>query len=104
MSEAISRRQLFKREFHVLRADVSAAIAAADPIGLFALGAPCDEYDREVDLIVAGVARARDADDVQRVVHEAFVRSFGAETAGTRDRYQTATATIWEAVLKSRRK
>jgi hypothetical protein len=46
LSEAISRRNLFTREFRPLRNAVATAIAKADPINLLQLGAPGDEYDQ----------------------------------------------------------
>jgi hypothetical protein len=104
MTETISRRQLFKRDFHVLRGEVSAAISAADPINLLALGAPADEYAPEVDAILLKMPAAQSQDDVHAVVHEAFVQFFGPETAGGRERYAAAAAAIWQAVVKSRKK
>jgi hypothetical protein len=102
MPGTISRRQLFKREFRVLRGDVSSAIAAADPINLLSLGAPADEYDREVDAILARISEARGVDDIQTIVHDEFVRFFGMDTAGARERYAAAAQAIWHAVVKSR--
>jgi hypothetical protein len=104
MPGTISRRQLFNREFRVLRGDVSAAIAAADPINLLSLGAPADEYDREIDAILFRISGAHCSDDVQTIVHHEFVRFFGAETAGGRERYAAPARAIWHAVLKSRAK
>jgi len=49
---------------------------------LIAMGAPDDEYDPEVSTILPRLREAKAAVDVQRIVHEEFVRWFGADLVG----------------------
>jgi hypothetical protein len=98
LSEAISRRNLFAREFRPLRKAVAAAIAEADPINLLQLGAPGDEYDQEVVAILPGLKNATSEEDVCRIVRGEFARRFGEDIAGPPERYQEASAAIWRAM------
>ena len=85
-----------------LVAAVKAAIAAADPIRLLAVGAPDDEYDAEVSTIVPRVTRARNLAEAHRIVHEEFVRWFGLDIAGSFAAYEVPAQAIWVAVLEFR--
>ena len=98
MSEAISRRNLFAREFRPLRKAVAAAIADADPIRLLQLGAPGDEYDQEVAAILPGLKHASSVEDVCRIIRGEFARRFGEDIAGPPERYLDASAAIWRAM------
>jgi hypothetical protein len=69
---------------------VSAALLRADPIGIAADADP-DEYDSEAETIVMRLAdrrRPASVGEVHEIVHEEFVRWFGNELAGPRDRYE----------------
>lgn len=69
----------------------------ADPIGLIAIGAPDDEYDPEVRTILPRLGEANSAGDVQRIVHEEFVRWFSVEVTGPEARYAAVSKEIWQA-------
>lgn len=92
----ISRRSFLHRRGRGLRDAVSAAIAAADPIRLLELGAPGDEYDPEVALILPRLPDARASADVRRIVREVFARKFGEDVAGPEERYEAVAAAIWQ--------
>jgi hypothetical protein len=98
LSEAISRRNLFSREFRPLRKAVAAAIAKADPIRLLHLGAPGDEYDQEVSAILPELRSASSEEDVCRIIRAEFARRFGDDIAGPPERYTEASASIWRAL------
>jgi hypothetical protein len=69
---------------------ISKALLEADPIGLAADGAPDDEYDPEAETVVMSLADRHEPasiGDVHDVVHAEFVRWFGEDIAGDRDRY-----------------
>jgi hypothetical protein len=102
MREAISRRHLFRREYRPLRNAVAAAIADLDPVNLLALGAPGDEYDQEVAVILPHLTSARTEGDVRTIIRGEFVRRFGDEVAGPTERYSQAAAAIWRALSESR--
>jgi hypothetical protein len=103
VQEAISRRHLFQREYRPLTSAVARIIARADPVKLLALGAPGDEYDGEVAVIVPRLASATSEQDVQAIVRSEFVRRFGEECAGPPARYDEAAAAIWQVLTETRR-
>jgi hypothetical protein len=88
-----------RRRYDVLVGAVKAALDAADPIGLFEMGAPNDEYGLEVGTIVPRVAKATDLDEVTRIVHKEFVRWFDRDIAGPIAAYEAPAREIWQAVL-----
>jgi hypothetical protein len=61
-------------------------------MSLTAMGAPADEYDPEVSTILPRLREARAAVDVQRIVHEEFVRWFGANLVGPLTDYAEVAA------------
>ena len=65
-----------------------------DPIGLD-FGDNTDEYRPEAETIALRRDEVRSARDVQRIVHEEFVRWFDADTAGPPDRYADIAREIW---------
>lgn len=102
MQETITRRNLFRRELKPLRAAVAAAVTRADPIRLLALGAPGDEYDREVDAILTRLGVARDRASVRALVRQVFVEVFGEDAAGGPERYEQAADAIWDTLTRGR--
>ena len=89
------RSQLLKVAYGSLYADVSRPLREADPLGLIAIGAPDDEYDPEVSTILPRLREAKTAVDVQRIVHEEFVRWFGADLVGPLTDYADVAEKIW---------
>jgi len=74
---------------------VSRLFREADPLGLIAIGAPDDEYDPEVSTILPRLREAKAAVDVQRIVHEEFVRWFGADLVGPLTDYAEVAEKMW---------
>jgi len=72
-----------------------------DPIGInFEFNA--DEYDPEVGTVIPRLPDCQSQADVLVVVHEEFVRWFGAVTAGDASRYEKIAADvcrIWKKTL-----
>jgi hypothetical protein len=90
-----ANREQLKRDYRGLFDAVSAALVAADPIGLIADGAPVDEYEPEVGTILPRLKDAHDASDVEGILHEEFTRWFGPAVAGARGQYLTASLAVW---------
>ena len=91
------------RRYQALVAAVERAVNEADPIGLLEIGAPTDEYSPEIGTIVPRIANAQRLDDVTDVLHEEFLRWFGAGAAGPRDAYEAPARRIWDALLEYRK-
>jgi hypothetical protein len=94
-----SERKHLKLKFGSLFAEVSAALFAADPVGIN-FGNNIDEYDPEAGTILPRLHSAHSADDAQVIIHEEFCRWFGKEDAGEIGRYEEVSAIIWEAWLR----
>ena len=65
-----------------------------DPIGLN-VEFNKDEYSVEAKTITLRLRKAADKGDVQRIIHEEFVRWFDADTAGSPDRYTAIADETW---------
>jgi hypothetical protein len=89
------RRQL-SRDYRALHTELTALLFAHDPVGLN-FGENADEYAPEVDTVLPRLRACHAPADVRRVLHEEFVRWFGAETAGGLDQYDAAAAAVWAA-------
>jgi hypothetical protein len=92
-------RDAVKLRFGSLFDEVSAALFAADPLGVNS-GGNTDEYDREAGTILPRLHEAHSADDVQVIVHQEFCRWFSQERAGAIGRYEEVSGIIWDAWLK----
>jgi hypothetical protein len=89
------RCQSLKAAYGSLYSHVSRLLCEADSLGLIAMGAPDDEYDPEVSTILPRLHAAGSAVDVQRIVHEEFVRWFGADIAGPITSYADVAERMW---------
>ena len=91
------RREL-KTRYGEAYVRLSAILFSEDPIGInFEENA--DEYEPEVGTILPRLQGCRDPQDVQRIVHEEFVRWFDPSTAGQADRYRRIAERIWAEVM-----
>jgi len=95
----MSRRTELKRKFGTLFDEVSAALFAADPLGINT-GGNIDEYDPEAGTILPRLQDAHSADDVQVIIYEECCRWVGKENAGAIGRYEEISEIIWGAWLK----
>ena len=89
------RRRALKGVYRDLYLETSAILFRHDPIGLD-FETNVDEYDPEVDRILPNLRACKSADEVQHVVHQAFVTMFDADLAGPSDRYRLASLEIWD--------
>ena len=83
---------------------MSQAVVAADPAGLVASGAPADEYDSEVNTIVAKirVVQTPSVEQIRDVVFNEFERMFGHGTVGPPEAYDAVAKEIWRALEQYR--
>ena len=66
-----------------------------DPIGIN-YESNTDEYEPEAETITLRLPDATSIDDVLGIVHQEFVRWFGAKTAGPQARYEAIAEAIWD--------
>jgi uncharacterized protein YigA (DUF484 family) len=78
-------------------ASVSAALRAADPVGLIAMGVPDNEYAPGVDTILPRLRDASGVDQVLRIVHEELARGLGPDAARLAENYADAAQRVWRA-------
>lgn len=74
---------------------VTSILAAHDPLGLCARGAPRDEYSLEARTIVPRIDEANSSAELRRVIHQEFVRWFDLSVAGTEERYTAIAEELW---------
>jgi hypothetical protein len=88
-------RHRLKVEYGELFGAIAALLFREDPAGInFEVN--LDEYEPEAGTILPRLKTCASADDVLVVVHEEFVRWFGADTAGPQESYQMIALKIWE--------
>jgi len=80
-SEIRRERDELKRRYRVAYQRLNDIIFSEDPIGIN-FKENTDEYEPEVGTILPRLRDCRSKDDVERVVHEEFVRWFDVQTAG----------------------
>ena len=96
----LEERRRLKEEYGQLFDAVSALLFRCDPIGIN-FEDNTDEYDAEAGTILPRLRLCFSASDTLQVVHEEFVHWFGAETAGSTDRYRAVASEIWDAWHRS---
>lgn len=74
-------REAIQAEHPKLFVELRKSFFTHDPIGIN-FGSNQDEYDPEVGTIIPRLSGCQSQADVLVVVHEEFVRWFGADTAG----------------------
>jgi len=74
---------------------VVALLFRHDPIGIN-FEKNVSEYEPEAETIIPRLEGCRSSEEVLHVVHEEFIRWFGAETAGAAKGYEQIAAEIWE--------
>jgi len=89
------RRQL-KAEYGELYESISSLLFRHDPVGIN-FEENTDEYDTETGTILPRLRSCGSASDALRVVHEEFVRWFGADTAGPEAHYSQIASEIWQS-------
>jgi hypothetical protein len=97
-SEIRRERDELKRRYRVAYQRLNDILFSEDPIGIN-IEENTDEYEPEVGTILPRLRDCRSKDDVERVVHEEFVRWFDVQTAGPRAKYQKIAQRVWDEVM-----
>ncbi|HET9363783.1 MAG TPA: hypothetical protein VFP71_02235 [Candidatus Angelobacter sp.] len=90
--EILAERRLLRNEYGNLFDSLAALLFRHDPVGISFVA---DEYEPEAGTILPRLRNCESARDVQRVVHEEFVRWFNADIAGPEERYTDIASEIW---------
>ena len=94
--DVMGERAMLKAEYGRLFDAVAEILFRLDPIGVNFEDNP-NEYHTETGTILPRLKTCTSAEDVQRVVHEEFVRWFNAETAGPEAKYRAVAKEVWRA-------
>lgn len=98
LTEAILQTQAEREQVRQAQPELFEAVSGAmfrhDPIEIN-YHFNTDEYDAETGTVLPRLKDCASSDELASVLHEEFVRWFGAETAGPRDRYLDLSAEIW---------
>lgn len=92
--QILEERRRLRVEYGDLFDSVAALLFRHDPVGIN-FDENTGEYEPEAGTILPRLRACDSAQDVQRVVHEEFVRWFDAGTAGSVEHYSEIAAEIW---------
>jgi hypothetical protein len=93
--EIIEERRRLKAQYNHLFDDVAALLFRHDPIGIAFDNENVDEHELEARTILPKLRECQSAKDTLQVVHQEFVRWFGAEIAGAEKHYTLIATEIW---------
>src|SRR5437867_1905235 len=96
------RRSELRREYKVIYQEITLILFEEDPIGIN-FKTNTEEYEPEAGTILPRLRECGTADDVRRVVHDEFVRWFGADIAGSAEGYTSPAKKIWAAFQNQQR-
>jgi hypothetical protein len=99
--EYARRRAEIRRRFGTLYDFLLALLFEVDPAGIN-FETNTDEYEPEVDTILPRLEGNQTVDDLQRLIHEEFVRWFAVERAGPPTKYSSIARRLY-AELDRRR-
>lgn len=89
-----AEREQVRQAHPALFAAVSGAMFRHDPVEIN-YHFNTDEYDAETGTVLPRLKECASSAELASVLHEEFVRWFGADTAGPRERYLDLSAEIW---------
>src|SRR5258708_3989371 len=98
MSSASEQRENLKREYGSFYEDLTLLLAEYDPMGLVRGGAPDDEYDIEVYVILLRLNEASSPTMLGQIIYEAFVACFGSAFASPHTQPSEHTKTRFAAL------
>jgi hypothetical protein len=93
-------RKRLRVEYAELFAGLTEILARSDLMGIAELGPRANAYEPEVGTILPRLRDATDAADVQRILHEEFVRWFDADILPPQAEFAAPAAEIWTLWLR----
>ena len=91
----IAEREVLKRQYGDLFSSIERILFEADPIDINYLS-NTDEYSPEAGTIIPRLGSAQSPRDVEAIVYEEFCCWFDPDEVGTKERYASVAASIWE--------
>jgi hypothetical protein len=93
--EILRERRQLRVHYGLLFDSVATLLFRHDPMGI-AFDENFDEYESEAGTILPRLRSCESSTDALSVIHEEFVRWFGIETAGPKERYTEIASEIWQ--------
>ncbi len=93
--EILEARRRARENYGELFDATAALLYRHDPIRIAFDNLNTDEYAPEAETILPRLGNCSSSDEVLKVVHEEFVRWFGAATAGPRESYAKIASELW---------
>jgi hypothetical protein len=100
VAKDLAAREGLRRRDPGLFASVTGALYRHDPIGIN-FGSNADEYDPEAGTVIPRLTGCASVEEVTNVLHEEFIRWFGADIAGNRARYGPLAQEVWRLWTES---
>ena len=92
-------RQKLKHKYGKLYDKVLEILFRNDPIGInFEINT--DEYEPETGTILPRLKETRSPEELQKIIHQEFIRWFGADIAGSRAKYAKIAQEVWNVYKK----
>jgi hypothetical protein len=91
----LAAREAVKKRYPNLFASVSRAMFRHDPIDINFVSNR-DEYDDVAGTVLPRLNQCASVDDVAKVLHEEFIKSFHSDVAGDRARYMLLANEVWK--------
>lgn len=92
-------RQKLKNKYGELYDKVLEILFRNDPIGInFEINT--DEYEPETGTILPRLKEAHSPEDLQKIIHQEFIRWFGADIADSRAKYARIAQEVWDVYKK----
>ncbi|MHB9026745.1 MAG: hypothetical protein ACYC7E_21650 [Armatimonadota bacterium] len=92
-----NQRKKLTKKYREQYQQISALLFHEDPLGINGTE-NTDEYDPEVGSILPHLKTCKSVDEVRRVVYEEFIHWFGADMAGSEDKYDQIAKRIWAII------
>jgi hypothetical protein len=90
------QRKILHQEYGWFRNSCVEILASYDPLGLIAGGAPDDEYDIEVDVILLRMEEAKLADILSKIIYDEFIRWFSLPPDYPKTPYNNIASSVWD--------
>ncbi len=96
------RKHLIK-EYKTLVGGITSILFRLDPVGIAFENPHRDEYASEAAMIARFLPEAKDAEHLERAIHDVFVSQFGDPLPGPTSQYRDVALEIWRFTSEVRK-